>query len=375
MVVSMDRRTVLVTGVAAATALAAEARPQPTGWSAARPTPVATAQKSRPAVNGKRLVTLEEHFLDAGAIESSEITRQRSAWLPPKIKSGLIDLGEGRLRTMDEHGIAVQVLSASAPGAELLDGEEGIRFARRVNDDLVEVVRRQPNRFAGFAHLPMRSPQAAADELERAVSDLGFRGALINGMTEGRFLDNVRFAPILARAAKLRVPIYLHPNFPPAAVMEAYYSDLPGEMGRLLATGGYGWHAETAIHVFRLAVAGTFEQHPGLNLIVGHMGETIPFMLDRLDHVAIDMQGLSTAPSKIVRERLYITTAGVFSTPAFLCALTTFGADRILFSIDHPYSSAALATNWFKNVPVAPADRLKIMHGNADRLLRLTNPG
>lgn len=252
----------------------------------------------------KRLVTLEEHFLDAAAIETSEITRQQTAWLPPRIKSGLTELGEGRLRTMDENGITVQVLSASVPGAELLDGNEGARFARRVNDRLVEVVRGQPNRFAGFAHLPMRSPEAAADELERAVSDLGFRGALINGMTEGRFLDNARFEPILARAARLGVPIYLHPNFPPPAVAEAYYSDLSGEMGRILATGGYGWHAETAIHVLRLAVAGTFEQHPGLNLIVGHMGETIPFMLDRLDHVAMDMQGLSTPPSKIVRERL-----------------------------------------------------------------------
>lgn len=144
-------------------------------------------------------------------------------------------------------------------------------------------------------------------------------------------------------------------------------------MGRILATGGDGWHAETAIHVFRLALAGTFEQHPGLNMIVGHMGETIPFMLDRLDHCALDMQGLDTPPSRIIRERLYITTAGVFSTPAFLCALTTFGADRILFSVDHPYSGADRATDWFDHLPVAPADKLKIMHGNADRLLRLAD--
>lgn len=322
-------------------------------------------------MNERRLVTLEEHFLDFAAIASNEITRKRTEWLPAKIKDALTDLGEGRLRAMDENGIAVQVLSASLPGADLLDGEEGIRFARQVNDRLVEVVRRAPGRFAGFAHLPMRSPEAAADELERAVSDLGFRGAMINGMTDGRFLDNACFAPILARAAKLGVPIYLHPNFPPQAVMDAYYADLPGFMGFILATGGYGWHAETAIHVLRLAVSGAFERHPGLNMIVGHMGETIPFMLDRLDHCVVDIQGSDTPPSRIIRERLYITTAGVFSTPAFLCALTTFGADRILFSVDYPYSGLQKAVGWLNHIPVAPDDKLKIMHGNADRLLRL----
>lgn len=323
-------------------------------------------------MNEERLVTLEEHFLDVAAITSNDGLHKRTLWLPQKIREPLLDLGAGRLRDMDEHGITVQVLSASAPGADLLDGDEGIRFARQVNDRLVEVVRSAPHRFAGFAHLPMRSPEAAADELERCTVELGFRGAMINGTTEGRFLDHACFAPILARAARLGVPIYLHPNLPPPAVMAAYYADLPDVEGRILATGGYGWHAETAIHLFRLAITGTLERYPGLNVIVGHMGETIPFMLDRLDHCIVDIQGMDTPPSRLIRERLYITTAGVFSTPAFLCALTTLGADRILFSVDYPYSTMGQAVDWFKHVPVAPADRLKIMHGNADRLLRLT---
>lgn len=321
----------------------------------------------------KRLVTLEEHFLDLVALESTEITRQASSWFPSSLKSALSDLSAGRLRDMDEHGITVQVLSASAPGADLLDGDEGVRFARRVNDRLADAVRGQPNRFAGFAHLPMRSPEAAADELERAVVDLGFRGALINGTTEGRFLDDPRFAPILARAARLEAPVYLHPAIPPQPVFEAYYTGLPAEAGRLLSTAGFGWHAEVAIHIFRLALAGTFEQHPGLNIIAGHMGEMVPFMLDRIDHVALDIAGLGKAPSKIIRERLYITTAGVFSTSAFLCALTAIGADRILFSVDYPYSDAGLATSWLDHIPVAPMDMAKIRHGNADRLLRLTD--
>lgn len=216
----------------------------------------------------------------------------------------------------------------------------------------------------------MRAPQAAADELERAITDLGFRGAMINGTTDGQFLDDVRFAPILERASKLGVPIYLHPNFPPKAVMDTYYSGLPQMMSRLLAWGGFGWHVETAIHVLRLAASGTFEKFPGLKIIVGHMGETLPFMLDRLDHCLVDMHG-EPPISPIIRDRLYITTSGVFSTPAFLCALTTFGADRILFSVDYPYSTTDQAVDWFNHLPVAPADKKKIMHGNADSLLRL----
>lgn len=366
----IPRRTVLGAGAAAATTLAAGGIKA----SSLKPSSAKTA-KAAPVVDEKRLVTLEEHFVVPSVVESNAITRDAAKWFQPKTRQALSDLGEGRLRDMDKNGITVQVLSASMPGADLLDGEEGVSFARRINDRLAETVRGRPDRFAGFAHLPMRSPEAAADELERAVSGLGFRGALINGLTQGLFLDNPRFAPILSRAAKLGVPLYLHPNFPPPAVMKAYYSDMPGETGRLLATGGFGWHSETGIHILRMGLKGTFEQHPGLNMIVGHMGEMIPFMLDRLDHVATspNQANMGTVPSKIIRERLYITTAGVFSTPAFLCALTSLGADRIMFSVDYPYSAAEAAMDWFNHIPVSPADKLKIRHGNADRLLGLTN--
>jgi len=219
----------------------------------------------------------------------------------------------------------------------------------------------------------MRTPEAAADELERAVTQLGFRGAMINGTTEGRFLDDVRFAPILARAASLGVPIYIHPNFVPKAVFDAYFDGLPGLTGLVLSSGAFGWHAEVGIHVFRLALSGAFAKHPGLTIIIGHMGEMLPFMLDRADQVYTGMKVLNEPISKTIVDNVYITTAGVFSTSAFLNALTSFGADRIMFSVDYPYSKNGPARNWLDSLPLSPADRLKISHGNADRLLKL-NP-
>lgn len=322
-----------------------------------------------------RIVTLEEHFIVKSLVDANPKLRERTHLMPPWLKDKLDDLGPGRLRDMDEHGITMQVISATVPGADLLDGQEGIDFAKATNDRLAAEVKRQPNRFAGFAHLPMRSPEAAADELERAVRRLGFRGALINGMTEDKFLDHPRFAPVLARAVALDVPIYIHPNVPPKAVFDLYYAGLPNVQQHLLAWAGFGWHAEVGVHVIRLALAGTFEKHAGLKIIIGHMGEILPFMLDRMDHAAADLVPgrirLNRKISDVIVDNVYITTSGVFSTPAFLCALTKFGADRILFSVDYPYSRISLGRKWIDTIPVSSADKLKIMHGNADRLLKL----
>lgn len=317
-----------------------------------------------------RIVTLEEHFLIPSLIYDNEALAERLKWQSPEMVGKLGDLGEGRIKDLDENGITVQVVSASMPGADLLDGADGIAFAQATNDMLAGAVKRHPRRLAGFAHLPMREPNAAADELERAVTRLGFRGVMINGTTEGRFLDDERFSPILDRAASLDVPIYIHPNHVPKPVFDAYFGGLPGNLGMILATGAFGWHAEVGIHVFRLAFAGTFEKHPGLTVIVGHMGEMLPFMLERADS-CVRLAGGSTPISTIIHDHVHITTAGVFSTSAFLNALTTFGADRIMFSVDYPYSTNADGRAWADTLPLSPADRKKIMHENADRLLKL----
>jgi uncharacterized protein len=319
-----------------------------------------------------RLVALEEHFLSPSLIEERFAPEKRNlAWLTRRLRAELSDLGTNRLRDMDAGGISQQVLSASMPGADLLDGDSGVDFAVKMNNRLAEAVRAYPHRFAGFAHLPMRQPPAAADELERTVRDMGFRGAMINGLTDGRFLDDRRFEPILSRAARLGVPLYIHPNLPPEAVYEAYYAGLPGMTSPLLASGIFGWHSEAAIHVFRLALSGAFERHPDLTVIVGHMGEMLPFMLARADAVLIGTAGFTEQISKLIVDRVYITTSGFFSIPPFLTALTTFGADRIMFSVDYPFSSNIAGKSLMDVLPVSPGDRQKIAHGNADRLLKL----
>jgi hypothetical protein len=285
----------------------------------------------------------------------------------------LADLGPDRIAGMDASGITMQVLSFSGPGADLLEPAESIRFARDSNDGLARRIAERPDRYAGFAALPMTAPDAAADELERAVGELGFRGAMVNGTTEGRFLDDPVFAPILARAERLGVPLYIHPHLPPEPVRHAYYDGLPGNAGFLLSMAGWGWHAETAMHVLRLVLAGTLERHRGLRLIIGHMGEMLPMMLARCDAIlGQEAKGLRRGVAQTILDQVHITTSGIFTLPPLLAALTTFGAERIIFSIDYPYSPNRMGRDFLDKLPLSPDDIVRIAHGNADRLLRLT---
>ena len=323
-----------------------------------------------------RIVALEEHFIVPSLVRL--ISRDAAAargfpppeapWGPGRNAEKLAELGEPRLRLMDQSGITVQVLSVSGPGADLLPPDQGIEWARAINDALATAIATHPARYAGFAHLPMTAPEAAADELERCTRHLGFHGALINGLTEGRFLDDPRFAPILARAETLGVPIYLHPGLPPAAVKQAYYDGLGEANSYLLSAAGWGWHAETAVHIIRLAVSGTMERYPRLQWIIGHMGEALPMMLARCDQV------FGRNLTEVIVGHVHVTTSGFFTLPPFLALLHTFGADRIMFSVDYPFASNDKARAFLDQLPLAPADRVKIAHGNADRLLGLQPP-
>ena len=317
-----------------------------------------------------RVVTLEEHFVIPSLIESHSLSNQHHEQLPAKIRERLADLDDARLEAMDKGHVSVQVLSAAAPGADQLTGEEGIQFARRTNDTLHAAVKRHPNRLAGFAHLPMQTPAAAADELTRAVTDLEFHGALINGTTSGLFLDDPSFAPLLARAEALDVPLYLHPAMPPEAVRKAYYSGLPGNLGSMLSMAGFGWHSEVAIHILRLVLSGTFDRHPRLKIIIGHMGEMLPFMLERSEQV-FSSQKEPIGVKEAILKHVWITTSGFFTIPPFLNALQTFGADRILFSVDYPFSDTEKGWEYLRSLPVSPTDLRKIAASNADQLLRL----
>ncbi len=327
-----------------------------------------------------RVVALEEHFtapalaahIDRDAIARRGYRPRRAAPNEPSPMELAPDLGAGRLLLMDESGITMQVLSGTGPGPDLVPGADGVALARAMNDHLAEAVARHPDRFAGFAVLPMRSPDEAAVEFGRAVKELGFLGALINGTTEGRFLDHPSYDPILAQAEALDVPIYIHPHLAPEAVREAYYSGLEPGAGRVLEAAGWGWHSETALHVLRLVLAGTLDRHPKLKLIIGHMGEMLPMMLARDDEVfKLDIEHLGRSISQTILDQVWITTSGIFTEPPLIAALLTFGIDRIMFSVDYPYASNAQGRAFLDRISLAPADMEKLTHGNADKLLKL----
>ena len=230
-----------------------------------------------------RTIALEEHFWTA-ELAAPPGTGPLATW-GQRVDDQLRDLGQERLADMDASGIDLQVISHVAPAAQGLGGAEGLARAREANDRLAGAVRAHPDRFAGFATLPTADPAAAADELDRAVRDLGLIGALVNSTlgSNGVFLDDARFAPLLDRFERLDVPLYLHPAPPSNALREALYQGLPPAMAGRLATGAWGWHAEAGLHVLRMIATGVFDRHPGLRLIVGHCGEMVPFMLDRID--------------------------------------------------------------------------------------------
>ncbi|HEY4831145.1 MAG TPA: amidohydrolase family protein, partial [Waddliaceae bacterium] len=222
-------------------------------------------------------------------------------------------------------------------------------------------------------HLPMTAPEAAADELERTVKKYAFKGALINGLTKGKFLDDKTFDPILARAEKLGVPIYLHPGLPPIAVVDAYYGGLPKHSGMLLSIAGWGWHSETAIHVLRLIISGTFDRFPKLKLIIGHMGEMLPMMMVRCNSQFIPEQvGVNQRPViETLCEQVFITTSGIFTNPPLMTAIDTFGIDHIMFSVDYPFSTNEQGKDFLKAIPLGSDQVEKIAHGTADALLKL----
>ncbi len=328
-----------------------------------------------------RIVAVEEHFTVPTLLERIDVsTLDRNGWPAPGTAifkainpAALADTGEGRIAAMDAAGIDMQVLSIPGPGAELVSGCDGVVIARELNDRMAQLVSGKPERYAAFAHLPMRSPSDAADELERAVVQCGLKGALINGTVNGKFLDAPEFEPVLARAERLGVPLYIHPGIPPQGVRAAYYDGLPGEASFVLAIAGWGWHAEVAVHILRLALSGTLDRHPKLKLLIGHIGEGLPTMMERVERVfsSYSSTHLNRSAARAIVEQVWVSTSGFSSVPAFLAALMTFGADHLLFSVDYPFGNNLAAAAFLMNLPVSPQDREKIAHRNADVLLGL----
>ena len=330
-----------------------------------------------------RMITLEEHYATQAFLEGPGhqlIDQARAVKAHPQVAAGLkdlidrlSDLDERRISEMDDAGIDMQVLSLTSPGTEQLDVTEALALARDTNDLVAEAVRRHPNRFAGFAALPTAAPDAAADELERTIRVYGFKGAMINGHIQDRYLDDPFFWPILERAEALQVPLYLHPTPPPQPVITASYTGhFAPEVTVGLATAAWGWHIETAIHVLRLILSGAFDRYPGLQLIIGHLGETLPFMLPRLDlGLPPQVTKLDRPIGAYLRDNLHYTFSGFNYLPAFFDLLLQVGVSRIMFSADYPYSSMMQARTFLEQLPISPADKEQIAHGNAERLLRL----
>jgi predicted TIM-barrel fold metal-dependent hydrolase len=317
-----------------------------------------------------RTIALEEHFWTAD-LAAPPGTGQRAVW-GPRIGDQLSDLGPLRLADMDASGIDVQVISHVAPAAQGHAGPEGLARAREANDQLAAAVRIHPDRFAGFATLPTADPQAAADELERATTELGFVGALVNSTlgSNGAFLDDTRFEPLLDRFERLGVPLYLHPAPPSAALREALYGGLPLRVAARLATGAWGWHAEAGLHVLRMVATGVFDRHPGLRMIVGHCGEMLPFMLARIDAM-LRVDELAMQPSEYFARNIWVTTSGLFSIPPVMCTVQVLGVDRVLFSVDYPFGSNAAGRALLDTLPLGPDEVAKIAGGNAESVLGL----
>ena len=243
-------------------------------------------------------------------------------------------------------------------------------MTRRANDRLHAVVTANPKRFAAFAALPTSDPKAAADELERTTK-LGFKGAMIHGLANGVFLDDKRFWPIFERAQALDVPIYLHPSVPMPAVMEAYYQDYAKDFP-MVVRAAWGYTVETATQAIRLVLSGVFDAYPRLKIVLGHLGETLPFLVWRVDQ-ALARPGAAKPMSfrDIFCGHFYITTSGNFSNPALLCCVMEMGIDRILFAVDWPFVANKPAVEWMETVPLCDEDRIKILSGNAKKLFRL----
>ena len=280
----------------------------------------------------------------------------------------LSDFGERRLAVMGENGVDYVVLSLSGPGVQIEpDTSKAVRLARKCNDALAREIQKQPDRYGGFAHLALQDPQMAADELERCLRALGFKGALVNGETNGIYLDDRRYDVFWERVAALQAPIYLHPGNPPDH--PHMYAGHPEMWGPT-----WSWAVETCSHAMRLIFSGLFDRHPNIQVILGHMGEMLPIQLWRLDsRLPISHQtfALRKKPSEYVRENIHVTTSGVCANSAIRCALDALGQDRVMFSIDYPFEDTRTATDWIERAAITDAERASVCYQNAASLLRL----
>ncbi|GGF22462.1 amidohydrolase family protein [Subtercola lobariae] len=328
-----------------------------------------------------KIITIEEHYSDpavrAASDDPTAAARHDTTGIDPSVKISytpsndeLTDLGEGRLVAMDSGNIAMQVLSSQS--VQRVPASVAVEVVRATNDKLAAAIAEHPDRFAGFAALPTTVPDAAADELERGVGELGFVGAMIMGRTNDQFLDEARFDVILKRLAKLDVPLYLHPGLPPTATIAENYSGFAPLVSARLGTAAWGWHSETGVHFIRLVLSGVLDRYPKLQVILGHWGEMVPFFIERLDEaLPRAVTHLDRTFAEYMRENVYVTPSGMFTQANLQYVIEMMEASRIMYSVDYPFVGNDEAEPFLLAARLTDAQREAIAHGTAERLFRL----
>jgi len=353
-----DRRTFLKSAALASSALAA-----------ARRLSAQEAGSDFHRIAAEETFTIPEVLAAFRELVAREPDRSppHSVIIEQEMADALVDLGDGRIEAMDKARIDKQILAIWSPGVQVFGASQGTELARLTNDRLVEAIKRYPDRFAGLATIAPQNPDAAAQEIERAVGGLGLNGVLINSHTNDEFLDQQKYWPILEAAEALQTPIYLHPRIPPTQMYNALtdytmYSAL------------WGFGLESSTHVVRLLMSGVFQEFPRLKFVLGHMGEGVPFWLSRLDVISTSRPGMPATerrPSEYFMDNFVVVTSGMFWDPLLLFCHSVLGPERILFGVDYPFAPSAVATRWMDAVPLPDADKRMIYQENAERVFSL----
>lgn len=346
----------------------------------------------------RRVIGVEEHAWTPGLRQAllkwggDETVNKMSS--RGEVNRRLLDVGEERLARMDASGVDMEVLSVTTPGTQPLPAEVAVPLAREANDVLADAVRRRPHRFAAFATLPTSDPQAAAAELERAVTGLGLVGAMLFPRTGGTFLDHDSFRPVFEAAAHLGVPLYVHPAMPPRKLIDAAYGGFDEMTSMLLSTGGWGWHSEAGLATLRLILAGTFDRHPDLQIVLGHWGEMLVSFADRADLLSTAATHLQRRVLDYITGNLSVTAGGLYSHRMLTAAVDVLGPDRVMFGADSPYGAPTAASDadarglggadsrgsfggaggaraFVDSAPLDEQGRAKLGHLNAERILNL----
>lgn len=331
----------------------------------------------------KRIIAIEEHFTTKRYIDElerleplkynpMESKSEKQKKIMEEFNKKLLELDSARLEDMDKAGLDMEVLQFSGHGLDRMNSKTASDIVRESNDILGELIKKYSNRFSGFAQLNMQDPKEEAIEIERCVTKLNLKGAVISGKCNGHYLDHESFTPVLEACERLNVPLYLHPGEPSQELFEELYSDLPNGIGGPLSISGWGWHMENCLHSLRLVLAGVFDKFPNLQIIIGHMGEGIPFYLDRADKkMAYGTSHLKKSIKEYFLSNFYITTSGFFSNETLNCALDVFGSDRIIFAIDYPYSTNKEGIEFLNSANLSEEDFEKISYKNVEKLLKL----